>query len=49
MFEKWRKKRKKKNMKKQTAVLSKLCEAEEPDLDAIIMESDKMIQMLSSR
>lgn len=49
MFEKWRKKREKKNMKKQATVLSKLCEAEEPDLDAIIMESDKMIQMLSSR
>ena len=49
MFEKWRKKRKKNNMKKQAAVLSKLCDAEDPDLDAIIMESDKMIQMLSSR
>ena len=49
MFEKWRKKREKKNMKKQVAVLSKLCEAEDSDLDAIITESDKMIQMLSSR
>ena len=49
MFEKWRKKREKTNMKKQAVVLSKLCEAEEPDLDAIIMESDKMIQMLANR
>lgn len=49
MFEKWREKREKRDMKKQAAVLSKLCEAEEPDLDAIIMASDKMIQMLARR
>ncbi len=46
MFEKWRKKREKKNMKKQASVLSELCSEKELNLEAIIAESDKMIQIM---